>query len=170
LNLAALEKILPGARKHLSAYRMVNADFASSIDEIGNSILFGGRYNPKGEFGVLYLALTAQCCLKEKIKQAGGKTHLRPQVLGTFEINIEHGLDLTDEKNLTKLEIDRARLTDPSDFTEPQALAREARRIGFEALIVPSAIGSECTNFVIFKDKLGRKSFCETKDIKSYKL
>jgi RES domain-containing protein len=69
LNLAALQKLYPGVKKHQTAYRMVNEEFASSIDEIGNSMTYGWRYNPKGEFGVLYLALSANCCLKEKIKQ-----------------------------------------------------------------------------------------------------
>ena len=120
---------------------MVNEEHASTIDEIGMSLLNGWRYNPKEEFGVLYLSLNSTCCLKEKVKQAGHLSALRPQVLGTFDIRIEHCLDLTDDKVTAKLETSYSRLTTPYDFTEPQAIAREARRVGFEAILTPSAIG-----------------------------
>ncbi len=149
---------------------MVNAEFESSIDEISHSMVFGARFNPKGEFGVLYLSLSVDCCFKEKIKQVGTKNYLKAQTVGTFEFRFERCLDLTEKANLVKLEIETSKLVVPDDFNEPQILARETRRVGFEAIVAPSAVGEECRNIVVFKDKLGRKSFCELKNTKPYKF
>lgn len=170
MNLAAIQNQYPGIRKQAKAFRLVNQKRSAEMDEIGHTMINGWRYNPKNEFGVLYLSLSAECCLKEKIKQAGDRKSLKPQALGVFEVDLQHCLDLTDEKVLAALEIDVRKLTIPTDFTEPQTISREARRVGFDGLIVQSAIGAECINLVIFKDKISRKSFCELKEIKPYKI
>ncbi|MFN0116832.1 MAG: RES family NAD+ phosphorylase [Elusimicrobiota bacterium] len=171
MNLSKLKDLLPGKPlKNKLFYRMVNAEYSSQIDEIGHSILTGWRYNPKGEFGVLYLASHPKCAFKEKLKQAFGKSvYLRPQVLGSFTVTLKHVLDLTDMNIVQLLGTSVTRLTAQDDFSEPQAIARDARNMGFEGMIVPSAVGEECTNLVVFKDHLSRNSFCELKKTKTYK-
>jgi len=163
LNLAAVRGIFPGSPAPGEIYfRLVNKPFAATIDDIGPAFRLGWRYNPKDEFGVLYLASSAHCSYLEKLRQVNGRAeHLPPQVLGAFRVRIERNLDLTDPAILKLLAIKPEDLTADKDFTTPQALAREARFVGFESLLVPSAAGALCKNLVVFKDKLSPPSYCQ---------
>lgn len=151
---------------------MVDKDYVSQIDETAQTVLRAWRYNPRGEFGVLYLSSSPECAYREKLKQVSGrKEHLKRQVIGTFEIKLPKCLHLTDPGCLGELAIRREQLIDPSDFSIPQAIAREARRIGFEAILAPSAIGQDCHSLVVFKDKLAppAKCICDFDSIHDYR-
>jgi hypothetical protein len=140
---------------------MVNDIYASEIDEIIHSILYSWRYNPKGEFGVLYLSVSPECAYREKLKQVSGRRQdLLPQVVGNFRVNLAKCLDLTNPSILKKIDISKEQLIIPFDFSITQVLAREARNLGFEAIIAPSAIGEDCSTLVVFKDKLNPPSCC----------
>ena len=142
-------------------YRLVSADYASEIDEIAQTILHSWRYNPKGEFGVLYLSIRPECAYRELLKRVfGKKQNLRPLVVGRFRIQLGKTLDLRDPGSRQALEVTLEQLLDPTDFSVPQSLAREARKPAFEAILAPSAIGEDCHNLVVFKDKLTPPSFC----------
>ena len=162
MNLSALKKLLPGISCPLDTYyRMVNAIYASEIDEITHSILYSWRYNPKGEFGVLYLSVSPECAYREKLKQVSGhKEDLLPQTVGSFRVKLTECLDLTNSSFQKKLGIFKEQLTQPFDFSLTQVIAREARNLGFEAIIAPSAIGEDCSTLVVFKDKLNPPSYC----------
>ncbi|MCK4524778.1 RES family NAD+ phosphorylase [candidate division WOR-3 bacterium] len=140
---------------------MINAQYANEIEEIAHTILFSWRYNPKNEFGVLYLSINQECAYLEKLEQVyGRKSNLSPQVVGTFKVNLTKCLDLTDSSVREVLKIAIEPLIDPSDFTVTQSIAREARKLGFEAIIAPSAISEDCSSLVVFKDKLNPPSYC----------
>lgn len=161
MNLSALKNLLPGAPPpSRTYYRLIDARHASEIDEIAHTILNSWRYNPKGEFGVLYLSTSPECAYREKLKQVHGrKQDLSPQVLGAFEVNLTKCLDLNSPSSLQTLDMSPDQLINP-DFPLTQAIAREARNLGFEAIIAPSAIGEDCRSLIVFKDKLVPPSYC----------
>lgn len=162
MNLAALAELLPGVSPPQEIYcRLVNKQYASEIDEIIHSIRYSGRYNPAGEFPVLYLSANVDCAFREKLKQVhGSRRNLQPQIGGSFQVKLRC-LDLLDAENLKQLGLSREALTRPDDYTTTQQLAREARRVGFDGIIAPSAVGIDCHTLVVFKDKLNPPSACK---------
>ncbi len=162
MNLSYLKKVLPGiSAPSKRYYRIINAQYANEIEEIAHTVLFSWRYNPKGEFGVLYLSISPECAYREKLKQVNGhKSDLFSQVIGIFQVNLSKCLDLTDSSINQVLKVTIDQLIDPSDFTITQSIAREARKLGFEAIIAPSAVDEECSSLVVFKDKLNPPSSC----------
>lgn len=162
MNTAGLSKLLTHpASVRKSYYRLVDARYVVEIDETAHTVVYSWRYNPKGEFGVLYLSSSPECCWREKLKQVqGNAADLPAQVIGRFDVRLSKCLDLTDPVSLKALAVDTGDLTEPSDFATTQELARQARRIGFEAILAPSAIGAECHSLVVFKDKLVSPGLC----------
>lgn len=140
---------------------MIDARYTAEIDETAHTVLYSWRYNPKGEFGVLYLSSSPECCWREKLKQAQGRaSDLPPQAVGGFDNNLSKCLDLTDEACREGLAVGLDDLIQPADFEMTQKLASQARRAGFEGIIAPSAIGADCRTLVVFKDKLVPPSYC----------
>ena len=172
MNLSAAAGLLPRAAALRSVYyRMIDARHMAEIDEIAHAVLYSWRYNPKGEFGVLYLSSSPECCWREKLKQVHGQAaDLPPQAVGCFDASISKCLDLTDENCRKALAVSPEDLVRPTDFTATQDLARHARRAGFEAILAPSAIGADCRTLVVFKDKLSAPSYCALRpdSIKAY--
>lgn len=162
MNLAGLAALLTrGAAADKAFYRMIDARHVAEIDETAQTVLHSWRYNPKGEFGVLYLSSSPECCWKEKLKQVHGRaSDLAPQAVGRFDCNLSKCLDLTDAACRKALSVAVDELIQPADFTPTQSLAREARRAGFEAIIAPSAIGVDCKTLIVFKDKLVPPAYC----------
>ena len=110
----------------------------------------GGRYNPRREFGALYLSESPAASRAEMQRRPAVRVrywHVR------IKVRVARALDLTDPSTREKLGI---RLEDlvSGEWGITQDLGRAARRAGFNALIVPSAAGSH-RNLVIFKDLLG---------------
>ncbi|OGS05556.1 MAG: hypothetical protein A3G41_08175 [Elusimicrobia bacterium RIFCSPLOWO2_12_FULL_59_9] len=172
MNLAGLRALLPGVAPRTNTwYRIIDARFTSEIDEIAHTVLYSWRYNPKGEFGVLYLALSADCAYRERLRQAHGRAEdLPPLCVGTFKVRLTKCLDLTSPPVCAKLGIAASRLLSTNDFSVAQSIAREARRVGFEAIVAPSAVGDDCRNLVVFKDKLlpPSRCICDPESIQSY--
>ncbi len=172
MKLHALRELLPGAPPPSDTYyRIVNAHYAAEMDEMVHTILYSWRYNPRGEFGVLYLSISPDCAYREKLKQVHSrKQDLPPQVIGTFSVNLTGCLDLTNISFLKKLHLSTDQLIDTSDFSLTQIIAREARNSGFEAIIAPSAIGEDCSTLVVFKDRLIPPAYCicDKGSIRSY--
>jgi len=171
LNSSALRELSPGiSLSREEWFRIVAKEHASEIDEIAHTILHSWRYNPRGEFGVLYLSSSPECAYREKLKQVSGRAQdLPPQVVGKFSVKIERCLDLTREEVREKIRVTLEDLTRPDDFSLTQTLAREARRVGFHALLVPSAVGKDCLTLVVFKDRLEPPAYCTCIESKEYK-
>ncbi len=162
MNLNALKELLPGVPlSDDTYYRLVIASYAPQIDDIAQSILHSWRYNPKGEFGVLYLSMSPDCAYKEKLKQVHNNAQaLLPQVIGKFNVRSTRCLDLTQPFFQDALGLSSSQLIDPDDFSVTQSVAREARNLGFEIIIAPSATGNDCKNLVVFRDRLNPPSYC----------
>ena len=162
MNLAGLAALLTrAASADKTYYRMIDARYVEEIDEIAHTVLYSWRYNPRGEFGALYLSSSPECCWQEKLKQVRGRARdLSPQAIGRFDSNLSKCLDLTDTACRKALAVALEDLIQPAEFAATQSLAREARRAGFEAIIAPSAIGANCKTLVVFKDKLVPPSYC----------
>ncbi len=162
MNLAAVRSLFPGVEApRKSYYRVISKKFAPTIDDIGPSFLNGGRYNPKHEFGVLYLSVSPDCCALERARQFPAGTGLfLPFVTARFKVDLRRCLDLTRPDSLEALAVQRADLLIDGDYALSQAIAREARQAGFDALLAPSAASDRCQNLVVFKDKLTPPSFC----------
>src|SRR5262245_61364168 len=113
-------------------HRLIVSDFADAIDEIGPSMLHGGRYNPAGEFGVLYLTVSIDCGMAEMVKRVfGNHAALPPLSVGDFQVSLQRHLDLTDAEIQKELGVNVSKLTDPADYGLTQRLARSARQAGF---------------------------------------
>lgn len=162
MNLSAIRSFLPGVESPRKRYyRVVSKAFESNIDDIGPAFLHGWRYNPKQEFGVLYLSITEECCVRERQRHFNvGADAFKSLVTGVFRVDVKKCLDLTAAAVLEGIGVNQEELLLENDFAVPQAVAREARSAGFEALIAPSAAGRECQSLVVFKDKLNPPSFC----------
>lgn len=174
MKLNVIRELLPGVNSPAERYfRMVNEGYAETIDDIGPSFLHGGRYNPRLEFGVLYLANEDECAFREKLRQVGGrKDNLLIQTVGSFSVRISKSLDLTDDRVLSALDVKAGDLVRDGDWAVPQQVAREARSVGFECIVAPSVVGRECRNLVVFKDKLSPPSYCtlETGSVRPYEM
>lgn len=165
MKLVSIKGLLPGIHSPDETYfRMVNQEYNFTIDDIGPSFLYGGRYNPRNEFGVLYLSNSQECAYMERLRQVKGrKDNLLPQVAAAFHVKIQKCLDLLNADVLQTLGISRDDLVRDADLSIPQGVSREARNAGFEAVIAPSAAGEQCSTLVVFKDKLSPPSFCSLK-------
>ncbi len=171
-NEESLSPLLPGVPAPSETYyRMIEINYLGAIDEIGPSMTFGGRYNPRGEFGVLYLSVSPDCAFLEKLKQYfGNKEAIPDQSIAIFRVNVRKCLNLLDSHVLEHLKLTRAMLIDPTDYGLTQTLSRAARAAGFEALLAPAATEEKCQTLVVYKDKLLPPSFCicDTKSIRAY--
>lgn len=142
-----------GSRHRGSFIRFVPLRFqASPIDAIG-SIKRGGRYNPIGDFEVLYLAKTPDTAAREidlvVIDPSTGEEIVvpkEPQILLTVGATLQRVVDLRDAKTRKALgATKRALLIDWEDDVHHKrvppthVLGIAARAAGIEALISPSA-------------------------------
>ena len=85
-------------------YRMIDARYTIEIDEIAHTILYSGRYNPRGEFAVLYFSSSPECCWREKLKQVQGRaSDLPPQAVGRFDCNLSKCLEQSNTTSHTDL-------------------------------------------------------------------
>lgn len=156
-----IRELFPGTSLSGNFYRMLDRRFGVKMDEISPSLLYGGRYNPAGEFGVLYLAVSPRCAYAELLKQVDGiKEDLPALVVGTFRLDLRKCFDLTDVHVQKSLGVTPADLIIPADFQLTHQISQVVRKIGFEALLAPSAASEECKNLVVYKDKLLPPSFC----------
>ena len=149
---------------------MLAAD-RDSILEIWPSQLFGWRFNPKGEFGALYLSENADTCVKEVNRHVPDVRAFqdRPRILGTIRVALQKCLALTDPKVLSALGVTEESIL-PDDSPESIQIAREARLAGFEGILYHSAVDRKCSNLAVFKDVLMPKSSvaCEQVKLLSY--
>lgn len=147
-------------------FRIVSAKYQDEILSTAGSLQHGGRYNPKGEFGVLYLSESVEICTAEVLRMAGDPSFFgQPRVCGTIRVALEKVLDLTDEQTLKELGIRREELLQDTgdrerDYRLPHQISQLARTAGFEALKV-SSVTSQGNNLVIFRENLSERARVE---------
>jgi RES domain-containing protein len=140
-------------------FRLVPAIHAEAIEETGPSFAIGGRYNPRGEFGALYLGQSAALCWKEILKFYQGRTEYVPdQVLGEFAIDIKECLDLTVPKTLETLGVTLEQITEPANHYLTRLIGGSAWSLGIEAIKFPSSADPGQFAVAIFRDHLHSQS------------
>jgi len=129
-------------------FRIVPRVYRDQIDSDEGSKRRGGRYNPPGEFGALYLSASSEGCLAE----LATRTDTPPELSeGTIEVRLDRVCDLADPATRDALGVSPADLSGP-DWTVTQQLGRAIRDAGFQGIRVPSAAGPHI-NLVVFKDR-----------------
>ncbi len=149
--------------------RIVNTQRAKSGEALSTegSRIHGGRYNSKGEFGVLYLSCDEPTCLAEinyyLNKYGMDPASLSPGAKAIVDVSVKltKVLDLTNpdirlaigvtESDL-KMEWDEVQREGGEALT--QSISRLAREAGFEAIIVPSARHSGKNLVILNPDSL----------------
>lgn len=117
----------------------------------------GGRFNPQGEFGALYLSLeldTARAELKRRAARSGVPLEdLLPRVLLAVVVELGRVLDLRDPEERARWGLEEESLSG-DDHGPCQEVGRAARREGYEAILYPSAARARGMNLVVFLDRL----------------
>jgi RES domain-containing protein len=160
-------------------FRNVETKYANQYDirVTYGSWLNGGRYNVGGGLGVLYLSNEPTTSMEETTKftqncslsyhnALKNCSSVFPLVFVTFDIKLSKVLNLTDKDNLDKLAISEELLTSTDWKIEQlrdgeaktQVIGRLARKVGFEAILSPSACCEKGNNLNIFCENLTRNS------------
>jgi RES domain-containing protein len=117
----------------------------------------GGRFNPTGEFGALYVSLDPETPFRELRRQAvkAGLDVLDflPRTLFAADARLQRVLDLACADVPVEYCLPQP-LLGSDDWTVCQDVARRARLVGYEAIRFPSATGAG-ENLAIFLDRLG---------------
>lgn len=141
-------------------HRFVAELHKNAADSDQGALKHGGRYNPRREFGALYLSKSLDACRAEMQRRPGVRVrywHAR------IRVRVAKALDLTDPSTRDKLGIAKEDLVS-DDWTFTQDLGKAARRAGFDALVVPSAVGDH-QNLVVFRDLLADDETAETERV-----
>ena len=165
------------------AYRVIGSRFLASPLVSAGSRVRGGRFNPPGEFEVLYAALSVDTALAERdgllLTAAGIKAAraVRTSVLLKISCRLSAVLDLTDERIRQRLGLSLGDLLGPwvpwnvlppdREPRGPQSVAaapcqtlgravHTSRR--FEAILSPSAKDASGRCLAIFPDRLREAS------------
>ena len=125
----------------------------ASRDPLGGNFS-GGRWDPPGEFEVLYTSLAADGSLAEVYYHLSrAPVFSSAQVrLTHLRVVIERALNLTDQNLLQQLGIEEP-LANHLDYSKSQAIGAAARFLEFQGMLVPSARWP-CQNLVLFLDTL----------------
>ena len=148
-----LENIRKVVPSHITGfyYRLVSLKREDEILSTQGSFAYGGRYNPPGEFGALYLGETIEVSRTERSKKIKD-FFVSTQVAGKIKVSYKKVLDLTDSGVLKKLGIKMDQILSKEkdegwDLT--WEIARLAYQLGFEAILAPSITGAG-NNLIIF--------------------
>lgn len=136
------------------AYRHVSVDRAALSGE--GARLHGGRWNPPGSFAVLYLALDVATAVREfhrlATKQGLSPADFLPRDFVTYDLRVQHLIDLRIQEHALALNLDDERMT-ADDPAACQLVGEAAHHAGFEALLAPSATGAGDIA-VVFLDRM----------------
>lgn len=152
----------------------------SPLSAIG-SAKRGGRYNPRTEFEILYLARHPDTVVREiKLvsRDVDGNEIILPtppQLLLTVTYHLQCVVDLSSADGRKQLGVTKAELlrewTDDVDagiVPYTHAIGRAARAAGVEAIIVPSARKRGEPNLAIIIDQLRTGSYVEIHDPRGF--
>jgi RES domain-containing protein len=120
----------------------------------------GGRFNPTGEFGALYVSLDPETPFRERrqaMKAGMDVLPLLPRTLFAADARLQRVLDLSCADVPVEYRLPERSLGS-DDWTACQDVARRARRAGYEAIRFPSATGAG-ENLAIYLDRLSPGSY-----------
>jgi RES domain-containing protein len=147
-------------------YRATGIEYANRDDLVSGkgSMLHGARWTPKGSFPAVYGSLDPQAALLETLG-TGGRYGIpyekrMPLVMVAVDVELERVLDVTlpEVRKLLRVSLKRLLAEDweamqvAGQEALTQAIARLARGLGVQALLVPSARLKGERNLVIFPD------------------
>lgn len=152
------------APKELKRYVFrIHYEGAAPLDTSGSKKR-GGRWNRKNKYGCLYTCLDKEA-LKAELYKMCKKRGLEVKdlflwAITTIEVEIKNYIDLTSPDIRKEFEIKLSDIL--SDKEEEQEICRpvadEARALGCEAIISPSAAEPKGKNLNIYPDKFSRNS------------
>jgi RES domain-containing protein len=135
---------------------------------VRGSLRDGGRFNPAGEFGALYVSLDTDTPIAELCRQVvrGGfpLATLFPRVMLRFDVNVSQVYDLTHRPTMQAAGLDLHDIipgpgsADDAGHSVCQRVARDVYDRGFEAIRYPSATGAG-ENLAIFMKRLRPDSY-----------
>jgi RES domain-containing protein len=146
----------------------------ATVDEgtLEASMRAGGRFNPAGEFGAVYVALDEETALAElgrRIDRTGlPRKHFRPRMMLQLRVRLVRVLDLTDPEVRSQLGVATDEISG-AEWARAQGVARQAREQGYTAIRFPSATGTG-QNLAIFLDRLGPDEHLEVERVKEVRL
>jgi len=123
-------------------FRLVPLKYTNEILNPQGNNESGGRYNPPGEFTVLYLGESENVCKAEINARTNPDLLPSRKILGKIEISLEKVLDLTDDANLKILGLKKKDLMykkSENGWNLTQQIARLAYQIEVKAILVPSS-------------------------------
>jgi len=144
-------------------YRVVPEALGDRILSTEGNRYYPGRWHAAGESGVLYTSLEAGVALRELGRHASRDRIEGGLVTGTIEIRLQKVLDLTADAALGALGLSREALI-PADHSMTQAISLQARKAGFQGLMVPSATGTGA-NLIVFENNLSAGCRIEVRGI-----
>jgi RES domain-containing protein len=143
-------------------YRQSSPKYAEISDStLTASLRGGGRFNPRGEFGAVYVSLEPETAMAELRRQATQRDihveNLLPRTLFAANVQLQRVLNLDSDVVRKEWSLTTEALRS-SNWEPCQRVARRARNEGYEAIRFPSATGSG-GNLAIFLDRLLPGSF-----------
>jgi RES domain-containing protein len=167
-----------------TCFRLVSQQFANQRDVISSegSKKYGGRFNFKGMFGVLYLSCDVHTGTEEATRATQAAefdvAERLPCTTVGIKIKLSRILDLTNSKVCRAIGIRKSVLIQ-TDWEQTQKLnveaitqsiGRFAKEAGFEAILVPSAVWKKGKNLDIFPDNLLPSSQASVVNLDSLQL
>ncbi len=137
-------------------FRSMRKKYAKDPLTVVGSLILGGRYNPKGEFGALYLSDSSGTSWAE-IKRKDSNARVEDYPIFSISIDLHKVLDLTDESVCEALKKRRGTDLIGENRTETQAMGKAVREAGFEGILAPAAVGGGKT-LAVFMDHLAKNS------------
>ncbi len=146
-----------------SVYRVVPGALRDKILSTEGNRYYPGRYHIAGETGILYTSLERDLGVRELGRHASRANLQGGLAAGKIKIKLQKVLDLTQAAVLAKLGLSKEALVAP-DCSLTQAVSHQARKAGFQGLLVPSATGSG-VNLVVFENNMAEGCLIEVEDI-----
>lgn len=146
-----------------SVYRVVPEALRGKILSTEGNRYYPGRYHIAGETGILYTSLERALAIRELGRHASRRDLQRGLAVGKIKVKLRKVLDLTQAAVLAKLGLSKGDLVSP-DRSITQAVSLQARKAGFQGLLVPSAAGSGA-NLVVFENNLAEGCLIEVEEI-----
>ena len=149
-------------------YRVVPEPAAEFALEDGPSYTYKNRYNVANQFGALYFGDRAEVC-KSTLEKRGLLTARRlPHVLFSFDVHVDHILDLTHPESWKLLGVQKEELVEPRNtptaYETTQTLAAAAYHAGrIRGLLVPDATETG-HSLVLYPARLLARDFIRVKD------
>lgn len=162
-NLTAIAAIGPISFAD-SVYRVVPGALRDKILSTEGNRYYPGRYHIGGETGILYTSLERNLAIRELGRHSARANLQDGLAAGKIKVKLQKVLDLTQAAVLAKLGLSKEALVSP-DWTITQAVSHQARKAGFQGLLVPSATGSG-VNLVVFENNFAQGCLIEVEEIR----